>query len=39
MTVEEEVLEFKKVNAYKRVAIDEKNKVLRLTRMKDLRAQ
>ncbi|KAH0729583.1 hypothetical protein KY289_000771 [Solanum tuberosum] len=39
MAVEEEVLEFKHVNVYKRVTIAEKNKLVDLTRAKDMRAQ
>ncbi|KAH0712434.1 hypothetical protein KY289_008393 [Solanum tuberosum] len=39
MVVGEEVLEFKHVNVYKRVTIVEKNKLVDLTRAKELRAQ
>ncbi|KAH0681241.1 hypothetical protein KY284_022326 [Solanum tuberosum] len=39
MAVGEEVLEFKHVNVYKRVTIAEKNKLVDLTRVKELRAQ
>ncbi|KAH0729654.1 hypothetical protein KY289_000842 [Solanum tuberosum] len=39
MAVGEEVLEFKHVNVYKRVTIAEKNKLVDLTRAKELRAQ
>ncbi|KAK6803194.1 hypothetical protein RDI58_000978 [Solanum bulbocastanum] len=39
MVVGEEVLEFKHVNVYKRVTIAEKNKLVDLTREKELRAQ
>ncbi|KAG5581024.1 hypothetical protein H5410_051651 [Solanum commersonii] len=39
MTVEEEVLEFKHVNIYKRVTIAEKKKMVDLARAKDLRAK
>ncbi|KAH0705825.1 hypothetical protein KY290_010455 [Solanum tuberosum] len=38
MAVGEEVLEFKHVNVYKRVTIAEKNKLVDLTRAKELRA-
>ncbi|KAH0725357.1 hypothetical protein KY284_001222 [Solanum tuberosum] len=38
MTVGEEVMEFKHVNVYKRVTIAKKNKLVDLTRAKDLRA-
>ncbi|KAH0669410.1 hypothetical protein KY285_023577 [Solanum tuberosum] len=39
MAVGEEVLEFKHVNVYKGVHIAQKNKLVELTRAKDLRAQ
>ncbi|KAH0724953.1 hypothetical protein KY284_000818 [Solanum tuberosum] len=39
MAVGEEVLEFNHVNVYKRVTIAEKNKLVDLTRAKDMRAQ
>ncbi|KAH0695861.1 hypothetical protein KY289_013343 [Solanum tuberosum] len=39
MAVGEEMLEFKHVNVYKRVHIGQKNKLVELTRAKDLRAQ
>ncbi|KAG5591388.1 hypothetical protein H5410_041902 [Solanum commersonii] len=39
MAVGEKVLEFKHVNVYKRVTITEKNKLVDLTRAKELRAQ
>ncbi|KAH0725429.1 hypothetical protein KY284_001294 [Solanum tuberosum] len=39
MAVGEEVLEFKHVNVYKRVSIAQKNKLIELSRSKDLRAQ
>ncbi|KAH0698991.1 hypothetical protein KY284_013206 [Solanum tuberosum] len=39
MAVGEEVLEFKHVNVYKRVTIAEKNKLVDLTRAKELRVQ
>ncbi|KAG5605616.1 hypothetical protein H5410_027108 [Solanum commersonii] len=39
MAVGEELLEFKHVNVYKRVHIAQKNKLVELTRAKDLRAQ
>ncbi|KAH0765277.1 hypothetical protein KY285_001148 [Solanum tuberosum] len=39
MAVGEEVLEFKHVNIYKRVSIAQKNKLIELSRAKDLHAQ